>query len=295
MDNIVFNSYAHNFHGYAEKTALNNLHLEGNISFNAAAYTNYGGREYLIGGVPAVQNLNFRSNYLYRAYPNSAGLNPGEARFGLYADNPNPDGSVVTDNYLYGKVVFAGSWQGGDFQRNSVLTPAGDGINLSVQASGNFANFTWNNNVYRHNWVPDIYQPFYLGIAGVANFINFSTWKSQTGFDAASTFTTAAPTGQHIVVRRNQYEAKRAHVVVYNYSGAATAIVDLSNVLQPGDEFDVREVQNYFGTPALSGTYAGGTVALPMVAVTAPPPLGAIDFPALSTGTTFHAFVVLRK
>jgi hypothetical protein len=66
-------------------------------------------------------------------------------------------------------------------------------------------------------------------------------------------------------------------------------------VLQPGDQFEIREVQNYFGTPVLSGTYAGGAISLPMAAVTAPAPLGPIDFPALSTGTEFHAFVVLAK
>jgi hypothetical protein len=293
--NIVFNNYSHNFHGYATAGFINNFTLEDNISFNAASYTTLeGGREFLVGASNPVQNLTFRRNLAFCDWPTTNRF--AEARFGLYEDFPNPDGSVVTDNYIYGLVRFAGDWEGGDFLRNTLLTPAGDGVQLRVETSGVLANFNWNNNTYHHNWLPNIYQNFFLtiGLNG-GNFLTFANWRAQTGFDAASTYDNIAPTGQHIVVHRNEYEAKRANVAVYNYSGAATAPVDLSTILKPGDYFEVREVQNYFGPPVLSGSYTGGTLNFPMAAVTAPPPLVPQEFPAYSTGTKFHAFVVLGK
>jgi uncharacterized protein YjdB len=292
VDNILFNGYAHNFHGYGEGVALNNLYFEGNVSFNAAQYTGYGGREYLIGGYQPVQNLTFTGNYSYRAASQGGGLN----LFGYPDGALNPTGSLVTNNYLSGLVQLL-NWSGATFTGNTLVNAPFEAAWVAVPNSAALANFNWNNNTYR-----------WPGLSGGAQFVtitgappgvidaqDFAEWRSDNGFDANSDFQHASPTGQVIRVRPNQYEPGRANVIVYNWSGAAMATVNLSNVLQPGDLFEVREVQNYFGTPAISGTYGGGGVALPMTAVVPPPPLGLTDFPALSTGTTFHAFVVLRK
>jgi uncharacterized protein YjdB len=287
VDNILFNNYSHNVHAYSEAGGLNNFHFEGNASFNSGAYTTYGGREYLIGGSSPVQNLTFTRNYSYRpAGPNGVGA---ENTFGLYDDFTSPIGSQVTDNYLHG-YINVNRWAGLVFTGNTVVLYT---TWLRVPSSSDLPNFTWNNNTYR--WVGDPPYSFVTVIAGVTQAHTFATWQTATGFDAASNFQQGSPTGQVVFVRPNQYEAKRGHVIVYNWSGAATAAVDLSKILSSGDQFEVREVQNYFGPPVASGTYGGGTVNFPMAPVTAPPPLGPQGFPALSTGTTFHAFVVLGK
>jgi hypothetical protein len=287
VDNIVFNNYAHNFHGYTQGAALNNLYLEGNVSFNAGSYIGYGGREYLVGGYAPVQNLTFTGNYSYRA-------DQLQNTFGYPDGALNPTGSLFTNNYLTG-VVQLFNFSGATFTGNTLVNAQWEAAWVGVPNSAALANFTWNSNTYRRPGAGDAFATITGAPPGVVDVQSFAEWQSDNGFDANSDFQQAAPTGQVIRVRPNQYEPGRANVIVYNWSGAATASVNLSNVLQPGDQFEVREVQNYFGTPAISGTYGGGAVALPMTAVTPPPPLGLTDFPALSTGTTFHVFVVLRK
>jgi hypothetical protein len=285
-DNIFFNSYGYNVHAYSSSGGqLNNFDYQGNISFNAGQYGIRGGQEYLIGGALPVNNLVFKNNYAYRAAPGEA----AQTQLGL-EPSVISSGGIITGNYLQGSVMLIG-WSSGTFTGNTAVNAQFEVLWLKTPSAANFANFTWNNNIYRKSGT----AVFYTEVAGVGSNNTFAQWRTLTGLDGASDFQNVAATGQHIFVRPNQYERGRAHVAVYNWDGAATATVDLSRVLQSGDEFEVREVQNYFGTPVISGTYAGGTVSIPMTAVTAPPPLGRTNVPARSTGTTFHAFVVQQK
>jgi hypothetical protein len=68
--------------------------------------------------------------------------------------------------------------------------------------------------------------------------------------------------------------------------------VDVSAVLQPGDHFEVRNVQDIFGPPVLSGVYSGALLTLPMTGVTPPPAPG--RGPAPVTGPYFNAFLLTR-
>ncbi len=109
-----------------------------------------------------------------------------------------------------------------------------------------------------------------------------------------NTFATAPPpSGTRVFVRPNQDEPGRANVTVFNWDLQDTVSADLSTVLSPGDEFEVRNVQDFFGAPVVEGTYDGGPVALPMKGLSVAAPVG---WPAPPpTGPEFNAFVVLRK
>ena len=48
---------------------------------------------------------------------------------------------------------------------------------------------------------------------------------------------------------------------------AVSVPVDLSGVVRPGASFAVRNVQDLFGTPVVSGVYRGGAVGIPMIGV----------------------------
>ena len=74
----------------------------------------------------------------------------------------------------------------------------------------------------------------------------------------------------------------------------ATVQVDLSSVLAVGQAFEIRNVQDFYGTPAVSGVYGGGMVGVPMAGVAPPIPLGLSSTPAPVTGPTFNVFVVVR-
>jgi len=107
---------------------------------------------------------------------------------------------------------------------------------------------------------------------------------------------TAEPVAPQVFVRSlAPYVAGRGHIIIYNWSMAASVPVDLSSVLTAGDSFAVWNVQDLFAaTPVLSGTYTGGTVTLPMAGVTPPPPLGGTRMPP-RTAPEFDVFVVQKQ
>ncbi len=102
---------------------------------------------------------------------------------------------------------------------------------------------------------------------------------------------TSPPTQDKLTVLSNAYEAGRATIVVYNWDGSATQAVDLTGVVAPGAAYEIRNVQNFYGPPVVSGTYAGGTVTLPMTGLTPATPIGYEARPP--TGPAFNVFVVM--
>ena len=96
-----------------------------------------------------------------------------------------------------------------------------------------------------------------------------------------------------MVVRPNQYERGRANVTIVNWSGSGSVSADLSQALTPGQRYEVRNAQDFYGTPVASGTYGGGSISFPMTAVAPPRPVGGALVTLQSTGTTFQSFIVV--
>ncbi|HET8633654.1 MAG TPA: Ig-like domain-containing protein [Gemmatimonadales bacterium] len=121
------------------------------------------------------------------------------------------------------------------------------------------------------------------------------TWSglSQSGNTFLSS-STPPTSGQRVFVRPNKYEDGRANIIVYNWSDAGAASADVSSVLQPGDTYEVRAAQNFYGTPVARGTYGGGSISLPMSTVQPASLIGRSGRDPGTTGTTFHVFVLLK-
>ncbi len=102
---------------------------------------------------------------------------------------------------------------------------------------------------------------------------------------------TSPPTQDKVTILPNTYEPGRAAIVVNNWDGSATQAVDLTGVVSPGAAYEIRNAQNFYGPPIVSGTYAGGSVTLPMTGLTPATPVGYAAPP--STGPAFGTFVVL--
>jgi hypothetical protein len=83
-----------------------------------------------------------------------------------------------------------------------------------------------------------------------------------------------AGSGKKIVVRPNAYEAGRGHIFIINYDLSNSVNVDISTVVGVGANYEIRHALNYFAAPAVSGTYAGGTVSVPMNTLTMATPVG---------------------
>jgi len=140
------------------------------------------------------------------------------------------------------------------------------------------------------------------GLTATDNFVvggNGLTKGSWSGSvtDRNNTVLGAAHSSQStkVFVRPNPYEGGRAHIVVYNWSGQSSVSVDLGNVLQSGDHYVIRNVQNLRGSPVASGTFDGGSVSIPMGGVTPPTPVGLGSSRAPMTGPYFDVFVVTRE
>src|SRR3989454_6429128 len=125
------------------------------------------------------------------------------------------------------------------------------------------------------------------------NATTFSGWRTLTGFSNPGTYAGSIPTGVKIVVRPNQYEPGRANIIVYNWAQQSTVSVDVSGILNVGDHYVVQNVQDFYGTPVVSGTYGGGALQLSMAGIPAPVPIGrGVRGP--TTGPTFNVFVLLK-
>ncbi len=102
---------------------------------------------------------------------------------------------------------------------------------------------------------------------------------------------TTKPTGTFVYVRPNAYEPGRANITVFNWDKKSTVAVDVSAAMAVGQAYEVRNAQDFFGAPVLQGTYAGGSITLPMTGLTVAAPIGGTAPPP--TGPEFNAFVLL--
>jgi hypothetical protein len=120
------------------------------------------------------------------------------------------------------------------------------------------------------------------------------------GCDASGTYTQASPPQNVVILRPNKYEPGRAHLVVLNWFTNSTATVNISGIgLQNGVKYEVRDVQNYLGTPALTGYYDSTqpTITVPLTLTASSQLIGGQHHyprdPNLHTDPVFNAFVIL--
>ncbi len=125
-----------------------------------------------------------------------------------------------------------------------------------------------------------------------------NTLCTVTGVATASypdnTYLTKDPTAPRVFVRPNKYEPGRAHVVVYNWTRAATVAVDPSSVLAPGARYELRNAQDVLAAPVLSGTWTGGALQVPTTGLVPAQPIGSPGSYDLAdqTGTLFNVFLL---
>ena len=87
-----------------------------------------------------------------------------------------------------------------------------------------------------------------------------------------------------------------APYLVFNWKLDSRVAVKLDQAgLHRGDAYEIRDVQNFFGSPVAGGIYRGETVDLPMVGQVAARPVGNIPVEPTHTGVEFGVFVVVKK
>jgi hypothetical protein len=211
---------------------------------------------------------------------------------------------TLTNSYIAGGAIdlVVSRWQGGMVTGNTVYangaTLNGATVNLT-RIAGNI--FNWNSNTYYtqehvancavggNRRTPFTYNGATSSCGGQE--IDFTEWKTTTGYDASSTLTQSVPPNA-IFVKANAYEAGRANIAVFNWSGSSTVNVDVSSVLASGDQYALYAVED-LSTPQATGTWTSGTISISMASKAPPTPIGHSLTPA-STRPIFGAFVIKK-
>jgi hypothetical protein len=103
-----------------------------------------------------------------------------------------------------------------------------------------------------------------------------------------------AGSGVNVFVRPNKYEPGRANIIVYNWARKDVVEVTIGSILSTGTAYEVRNAQDYFGPPVVTGKYDGRALRIPMTNLRVSKPLGA-SRTLKTTGPTFGAFILLGR
>ena len=279
-DNVIFNQFGFGLHGYAEGgDRLDHMVFEGNAVFNNGDISAFDSPNMILGGVTSATNDTIRNNMFY--FSPGAGTSVRNVRIGY---DVNVNGTALFEgNTVVGgnQVVDITYWNDLTMRNNTFV---GTGRILALADNGP-TGYTWSNN--RH-----YRDPSATAWREVSTDYTFSGWQQATGLGGSDVAPSATPTQTQVFVRPNQYEAGRAHVIVYNWSGQGTVAVDLSGVLRIGDPYEIRNVQDVLGAALVSGIYSGGSISIPMVAVTPAQPIGGSPNAPRATGSAFGVFLV---
>jgi hypothetical protein len=278
-DNVFFNNLAYGIHIYAnpDDPTQRNIHVIGNVSFNNGTIsTRYAAKgNILIGADTRDEGMRAMDNLMY--FSGSAGDN---LRVGYTAANKDV---LVTGNYAFGGATafVVGDWSAATVQNNTF----GGAVQM-VDLRDSPVGHSWSGNRYYRSASATAWRT-------TAGALTLSAWKLATGLGSTDEVVADAPTATQVFVRPNKYEQGRANVVVYNHGNEGSVSVSLAGVLAIGQRYEVRNVQNFYGTPVASGTYDGGSVPLPMTGVAPPPRIGRTTPTPPKTGPNFDTFVVV--
>lgn len=306
-DNITFNNFGEGLQIYGSDTAgVQNFHVEGNVSMNNGSIglgnnttggtVSAGARDDNIiigsgnGGPSGIVLIN---NYTYHTPAADDGYNDLS-----YNDTPVANDVTAVGNYFIGglEAVELIRWNSVVFQNNTTYAVVHDNISLYWAPNQNPANYSWDHNRYFGSGHFTTYNGCVTFSCSNGRTLSFSTWQTENSIDANSTFTPGPPTGVWVSVRPNLYEPGRANIVIYNWDLQPTVQVDLSQAgLNPGDTYEIHDGENWFGSAVASGTYNGGTVAIPMTGLQVALPNGVVPNPQPHTAPQFGVFVVLSS
>lgn len=251
-DCISFKNWHNGMKGWGDNLHVKNFTFRGNCCF---------GNEWQIfvgtANEPALNILIEECHHLSLSAFNSAGR--GESMIG-YIHGATGSDIIIRNNTFWSEVMdwylstplSVNHWQNMQVRGNRIIASGAGArtlVNYSNQAE--MPVIEWDDNKYYGN-------NFWAG-----GELNFEAWKAATGFDISSTCTDGLPSENIIDVRANKYQAGRANVIVYNHESLDTVLVDMTGVLQIGDSYIVRDVENYF-EPIYSAVYDGNPIPLDM-------------------------------
>ncbi len=284
-DCIAFNSTGVNFHLYAngEGSWLRNLTVDGNVAFGAGTLQQVRpSRDWIVG----VDNPSVAADNII--VKNNMGFVTGDpiTLTQIQLGRENMNGTIVVSSNYWPEGVVLNNWSNATVSGN-VIAPQNSDPAVELQQNLTKMIGRWDNNYYSQSSNRERFR------SGSMN-CNFADWKKNTGLDSASSCNAGRLSGTKVFVRPNRYEPGRANIVVYNWDNSPRVAVDVHSVLNVGVAYEVRNAQDFFSPPVLSGTYDGQPLQLPMTSLTVAKPMAALRTPP-PTGPTFNVFVLLPK
>ena len=289
---VFFNNLGYGVHGYGRPVdpVLSGIHILDNVSFNNGTICSgcwYHARGNILVGSErdGDTDIVIRENHVYHTNTDEGtGIEAG------YLAN----GSDVTVDF---NRIFGGSvglkvmsWNTGTVKENQI----GGAGPYAVWLEDGSPSYDWHGQDLFHTATP---TGWYW--SGSGN-LGFDAWRDATtlGKDPIPDVI-FGPTGDwwstyYFAFPANKYEHGRGMIVVWNESGSSSINVSLSNYLNSGEPYKIYNVFN-LTTPVATGTYAGGTVSIPLNAMAPPVPVSRNNVgPGAQTGTFFFTFIVTK-
>jgi PKD repeat protein len=269
---VYYNGYSGSDRGHGHGIyAQNNTgtkHFTNNIIFQQFDK----GIQFFGGTTAPINNMDTEGNTVFNnGYIDGTESNNIEIGGGITAQNP-----VFKNNYSY----------------NS---------NIGKEDIGGYNTAGTMNLVYQNNYdaADNDWPTQFTGLHGFT--ISGNTFRGHAGGFPTSDYpsntyylgTPPPSSPNRIFVQPNAYEPGRANITSFNWAHNSTVYPDVSGVLSVGDAYEVRNAQNFYGSPVASGTYVGGTIALPTSGLSSVAPVG-WSTPS-ATGPEFNAYVLIRK
>ena len=284
-DNVAFNSAGANFHIYENVSGrrLVGITLDGNVAVNAGAIQRLRSyRDWIVGvDAPALyaDGIIFKNNMGYFP-PASRGYR--EVQVGRDGVN----GSLALLNNYLPQGLTMNNWTIAAVAGNTVASQTTNYIVSLDQTQVPLA-AAWNDNSYSRSEAAGDF-------AGNSTDYGFSDWQAATGYDKNSTYNVGQLGGTKIFVRPNRFQSGRANIIVYNWDNLSEVTVDLTSAMALGAAYEVRNAQDFFAPPVLSGVFDGQPLKLPMTGLTVAVPNGPMLTPR-PTGPTFNIFILLPR
>ena len=284
-DNIVFSQFAVGIHGYGTSAAhVRNITEDGNIVFNNGAIS---AREQHVDNIlfasgTGLENIVVQNNFTYHTPSGDIGY----SRVGWQFDGANKTVMVRNNYWIGGDLgIMLNRWTAANFTGNTVYSRNNVIALLDALPTQKPSNYVWDSNTY--------YGSGRFNFAGTET--DWQGWRKGSTLDAASRFSSGRPTGIWAFVRPNKYEAGRANIVIYNWDLQPFVSVDVSGILAHGANYEIRDAQNFYGQPLVTGKYDGELVAIPMTGLVAANANGVVPTPPRHSAPEFGAFILLSR
>ena len=213
-NNIMFNQFGWGVHVYTNAGSgyLNNIQLDGNVSFNNGTLSTIGtSANILLGGGGTATGDVLRNNLTYYS-PGAGGIN---VRIGM---GTVANGTVqLQNNYFVGgsTVLDVGFWSSVALSGNTFVG-TGNMVTLNDPST---SGQTWSMNTHQRDPLASAWRWSGSGY-------NFATWKTRSLAGLGDLVLGGTPLANKVVVQPSGYEPGRGHVTVYNWTRAGAVTVD---------------------------------------------------------------------